>query len=75
MTPIVRFESVTKTFQSGKKTLTAVDAVDLTIERGEIFGVIGYSGAGKSTLVRLINGLERPTSGRVVVDDVDITAL
>ncbi|MFD9661163.1 methionine ABC transporter ATP-binding protein [Rhodococcus sp. NPDC059968] len=75
MTPIVRFESVTKTFQSGKKTLTAVDTVDLTIERGEIFGVIGYSGAGKSTLVRLINGLERPTSGRIVVDDVDITAL
>jgi D-methionine transport system ATP-binding protein len=53
----------------------AVDDVSLDIRRGDIFGIIGYSGAGKSTLVRLINALERPTSGRVTVLGTDITAL
>ncbi|EOM74282.1 methionine ABC transporter ATP-binding protein [Rhodococcus rhodnii] len=72
---IVRFDDVGKTFSAGKQTLTALDGVDLSVRRGEIFGVIGYSGAGKSTLVRLINGLERPTSGRIEVDGLDITGL
>lgn len=53
----------------------AVDDVSLNIDNGDIFGIIGYSGAGKSTLVRLINALERPTSGRVTVLGTDITAL
>src|ERR1700741_1264055 len=53
----------------------ALDRVDLTVIRGEIFGVIGQSGAGKSTLVRLINALERPSSGRVAVDGIDIGTL
>ncbi len=72
---MVEFESVSKAFSVGKKSITAVDDVSLTIERGEIFGIIGYSGAGKSTLVRPINGLERATGGRVSVDGEDITAL
>jgi D-methionine transport system ATP-binding protein len=67
----VRIESVSKTYGA----VTAVDDVSLTVERGSIVGVIGYSGAGKSTLVRLINGLERPTAGRVFVGDDEITAL
>ena len=53
----------------------AVDHVTLEIDRGEVFGVVGYSGAGKSTLVRLINALERADSGRIVVDGKDVTAL
>jgi D-methionine transport system ATP-binding protein len=71
MVDSVRIESVSKTYGA----VRAVDDVSLTVERGSIVGVIGYSGAGKSTLVRLINGLERPTSGRVFVGDDEITAL
>lgn len=74
-TPLIRFENVTKSFQVGKKTVTAVDDVSLDIAAGEVFAMIGYSGAGKSTLVRLINGLERPTTGRVVVDGAEVSAL
>lgn len=73
----VTFSSVSKVFpgRSGGSAVTALQDVDLQVRRGEIFAVIGRSGAGKSTLVRLINGLERPTSGRVLVDGTDITAL
>jgi D-methionine transport system ATP-binding protein len=73
--PIIEFTGVTKSFSTPSGTVTAVDNVDLAIEEGEIFGIIGYSGAGKSTLVRLINGLERITSGRVVVDGIDISTI
>lgn len=73
--PLIRFANVTKTFRVGKKTVTAVDEVSLDIAAGEVFAMIGYSGAGKSTLVRLINGLERPTSGRVVVDGAEVSSL
>jgi D-methionine transport system ATP-binding protein len=73
--PHIEFRSVTKTFGAGSSSVTAVDDVNLSIARGEIFGIIGYSGAGKSTLVRLINALEPVTSGQLLVDGVDITAL
>ena len=72
---MIRLEQITKTFQSGRKTVTAVDNVSLSVNDGEIFGVIGFSGAGKSTLVRCINLLERPTSGKVWLDNVELTAL
>ncbi|MCR6690348.1 ATP-binding cassette domain-containing protein [Cellulomonas sp.] len=75
MSPIIELDAVTKVFESPSGPVRAVDGIDLTIERGEVFGVIGYSGAGKSTLVRLINGLERTTSGRLVVDGDDVTRL
>ncbi|NKY40214.1 ATP-binding cassette domain-containing protein [Cellulomonas septica] len=75
MTPIIEFRDVTKVFDGPSGPIRAVDGVDLTVEQGEIFGVIGYSGAGKSTLVRLINGLERVTSGQLVVDGDDVAAL
>ncbi len=65
--PAVEFRSVTKVFGKGADAHVALDDIDLRIEQGEIFGVIGYSGAGKSTLVRLINALERPTSGSIEV--------
>ena len=73
MTLMVCLQHVTKEFSAGKQTVRAVDDVSLEIERGEIFGVIGYSGAGKSTLVRLINALESPTSGTVIIDGETIT--
>lgn len=61
-----------KVFTSANGPIVALDGIDLTIEDGEIFGIIGLSGAGKSTLVRCINLLERPTSGAVVVDGNDL---
>ena len=76
--PIITFDHVVKEFKiRGRKaeTARAVNDVSLSIDRGDIFGIIGYSGAGKSTLVRLINALERPTSGTVTVLGTDITAL
>ncbi len=70
---MVVLNSVTKEFKSGKKIIRAVDDVSLTINRGEIFAIIGYSGAGKSTLVRLINGLEASTSGSLSVAGTQIS--
>ncbi|MFR6598295.1 MAG: methionine ABC transporter ATP-binding protein, partial [Finegoldia magna] len=64
-----------KTFNTSEKEFNAVDDVSFKVDRGEIYGIIGLSGAGKSTLVRLLNRLEEPTSGKVVIDDVDITSL
>ncbi|WHS51488.1 methionine ABC transporter ATP-binding protein [Rothia sp. SD9660Na] len=69
---MVVLNNVTKEFKVGKKTVTAVNGVDLTITKGEIFAIIGYSGAGKSTLVRLINGLEAITTGSLTVDGFEI---
>ncbi len=69
----VEFRSVSKTFTAGKANTVALDEIDLRIERGEIFGIIGYSGAGKSTLVRLVNGLEKPSSGTILVGGEPIT--
>ena len=73
LTPMVTIEHVSKVFGKGKKAVTAVDDVSLTVNRGEIFAIIGYSGAGKSTLVRLINGLETTTSGTLTVDGFEIS--
>ncbi|MFE7800839.1 methionine ABC transporter ATP-binding protein [Nocardia sp. NPDC057440] len=73
--PAVEFRSVTKAFGTGADRHVALDSIDLRIEKGEIFGVIGYSGAGKSTLVRLINALEKPTSGTVEVSGTPITGV
>nr|MDD6335473.1 ATP-binding cassette domain-containing protein [bacterium] len=72
---IIRLEGVGKVFDSAKAHVVALEGIDLAIQEGEIFGIIGLSGAGKSTLVRCINLLERPTTGRVIVDDQDMTAL
>ncbi|PRA79445.1 methionine ABC transporter ATP-binding protein [Microbacterium sp. MYb66] len=76
--PIVTLTNVSKTYPSRTREgseVVAVDDVTLEIEKGDVFGIIGYSGAGKSTLVRLINALEPATSGTITVDGVDITAL
>ena len=73
--PIIEIRGLRKTFGQGEAAVTALDGIDLSIEKGEIFGIIGLSGAGKSTLVRCMNLLETPTEGTVRVDGQDITAL
>jgi D-methionine transport system ATP-binding protein len=74
---MITFEHVEKVYPAHRTgaEIRALADIDLTIGRGEIFGIIGRSGAGKSTLLRTVNLLETPTSGRVLVDGVDITAL
>lgn len=72
---MIEFREVSKTFDTPNGPLRAVDSVSLTIERGDIFGLIGFSGAGKSTLLRMINLLERPDEGTVTVGGVDLTGL
>jgi len=71
----VEFRDVSKVFRTGGREVKAVDGVTLTVEPGEILGVIGYSGAGKSTLVRLINGLDTATSGQLLLDGTDVVGL
>jgi D-methionine transport system ATP-binding protein len=72
---MISIKSVRKVFQSKKGQLKAVDDVNLEIQDGEIFGVIGYSGAGKSTLIRMLNGLELPTEGSITVAGREISKI
>ena len=72
---MIRLAAIKKSYESAAGEVTALKGVDLEIERGEIYGIIGLSGAGKSTLIRCINMLERPTEGKVIVDGKDLTAL
>ena len=72
---MIELTHVSKDFGKGQQQIHAVCDVSLSIDKGEIFGIIGFSGAGKSTLVRCINLLERPTAGTVTVDGKEITAL
>lgn len=72
---MISIEGLRKHFITNKSTIHAVDDLSLTIKEGEIYGVIGYSGAGKSTFVRLLNRLEEPSGGRIVIDEQEITAL
>ena len=72
---MIRIQNLSTDLTSGNETLTAVDNISLKVNKGEIFGIIGLSGAGKSTLIRCINRLEEPTSGKIFIDNVDITSL
>ena len=72
---MIKLSNITKIFELPSKKLTALDNVSLNIEKGQICGVIGASGAGKSTLIRCVNLLEKPTSGSVIVDGVELTGL
>lgn len=72
---MIEIQSLCKVFRTVSGDFTALDHVDLTINDGEIFGIIGLSGAGKSTLVRCINYLETPTSGKVIIDGDELGVL
>ena len=72
---MIELKHVSKTFPTPDGEFQALDDISLTIRDGDIFGIVGMSGAGKSTLVRCINLLERPTSGQVVIDGEDLTAM
>ena len=73
--PIIQIRGLSKTFRQGDADVHALRDIRLDVEPGDIYGIIGLSGAGKSTLVRCINLLERPTSGTVLVDGKEMTAL
>lgn len=75
MSSIIRLDKLKKEYPVGKDFITALSDINLEIEAGEIFGIIGASGAGKSTLVRCLNLLEKPTDGHVYFEDVDLATL
>lgn len=72
---MIKIENVSKTFTLNREEIHALKNVSLEVKKGEIFGVIGYSGAGKSTLIRCVNMLEKPSSGKIWINDVDLTTL
>ncbi|KRK48372.1 abc superfamily atp binding cassette transporter, binding protein [Secundilactobacillus kimchicus JCM 15530] len=74
-TNIIDLKDISVTFKTHDQTVAAVQDVDLTVEKGDIYGIIGYSGAGKSTLVRVINLLQKPTTGSVTVSGQDLQTL
>jgi len=73
--PVIEFHQVHKTYRTGGREIPALQPTQLEIASGEVFGLIGHSGAGKSTLLRLINRLEEPSGGRILVNGEDVTAL
>ena len=72
---MIEFKDISKQYELKGQTLHALNQINLSIPTGSIFGIIGYSGAGKSTLIRLINLLERPSSGQIIINGTDFTAL
>lgn len=72
---MIIFENIKKTYIKNKQQVHALNDINLTVDTGDIFGLIGWSGAGKSSLIRLVNQLEKPTSGIVKVDGVDLNKL
>jgi putative ABC transport system ATP-binding protein len=72
---VVRVTNVTKTFKLGKIDVKALKGVDLTISKGDYISIMGPSGSGKSTLFNMIGGLDKPSSGKVFIDEVDIAQL
>ena len=72
---IVRVTNVTKTFKLGKIDVQALKGVDLQISKGDYISIMGPSGSGKSTLFNMIGGLDKPSSGKVFIDEVDIAQL
>lgn len=72
---MIKISNVSKEYKTPYGKITALKDINLTIEKGDIFGIIGFSGAGKSTLIRCINRLEEPDSGNIIIDNLDITNL
>ncbi|SRR5574344_330073 len=72
---IIRFENISKVYSRKKEDFFALKDVSFDIKKGDIYGFVGFSGAGKSTLLRMVNALETPTSGKVIVNGTDISTL
>ncbi|MET3698245.1 D-methionine transport system ATP-binding protein [Bacillus oleivorans] len=72
---MIEVKNLVKIYETKKEKVIGVDNVSLTINRGEIFGIVGYSGAGKSSLLRCLNLLEKPNSGEIIVDGLSLTKL
>lgn len=69
---ILRVENLTKVYESGNNKVVALDNVSFSVEKGEFVSIVGASGSGKSTLLHLLGGVDRPTSGKVLINDTDI---
>ena len=69
---ILKVENLVKTYKNGNTTINAVDNVSFSVEKGDFVAIVGASGSGKSTLLHLLGGVDRPTSGKVFIDNVDI---
>lgn len=72
---IISFENLSKRYEKKGQTFVALDNVTIKVNKGDVYGLIGFSGAGKSTLLRMVNALETPTEGKVFVKGVDLTSL
>ncbi len=72
---LLRVENLTKIYGAGEGTVKALDNVSFTVKKGEFVAIMGSSGSGKSTLLHILGGVDRPTSGKVFLDDADIYAL
>lgn len=75
MNQLITVKNIKKIYPSKQGRITAVDDVNLEVNEGEIFGVIGYSGAGKSTLIRMFNGLELPSEGSITVAGREVSKI
>jgi len=72
---ILRVENLVKTYGKGENIVKALDNVSLSVEKGEFVAIVGASGSGKSTLLHMLGGVDRPTSGKVIINDTDIFSL
>ena len=72
---ILRCEQLTKTYGTGQTTVKALDQIDLSLKKGEFTAIIGTSGSGKSTLLHLLGGVDTPTSGKIFIEDTNISSL
>ena len=73
--PLVEIRNLTKSFRKGDEVITPLDAVDLDVEAGDFLSMMGPSGTGKSTLLNLVSGIDRPNTGSITVDGVEIRTL
>ena len=72
---MIKVKNLVKEFKLNNKIIRAIDDVSFTVNKGEVFGIIGLSGAGKSTLIRCLNRLEESTEGEIYIDDINLTNL
>ena len=72
---MIKVKNLVKKFKLNNKIIRAINDVSFTVNKGEVFGIIGLSGAGKSTLIRCLNRLEESTEGEIYIDDINLTNL